>query len=314
MKDKLLKLLCCPKCKEDLAIHKSEIVSDKIRNGDLQCPVCQIKYPIKNFIPRFVKTDKYVKSFSFEWQIHHKTQLDSTRSVSESEDTFIEKTGLKLEKLKGKLILDVGCGVGRYIEPVARCAQEVVGIDLSYAVDSAQENLKYFDNVHIIQADIFNLPFKKETFDFIYSIGVLHHTPDTKKAFLNLIPFLKKGGSIAIWLYSNETRYERVSNKFTDFYRFFTRRLPKRLLWYLCHLAIPLYTLKNIKKLRTVLDLVLPMSNHPDPEWRVLDTFDWYSPMFQHKHTYREVVAWFEEAGLRDIELLNFPVSVKGRK
>jgi len=311
MKDRLLRLLCCPECKADLGIRKSKSLNSEIESGVLQCPICQAEYQIINFIPRFVSTDKYVKSFSFEWTIHKKTQLDSATGKTESKDTFVEKTGIELEKLRDKIVLDAGCGMGRFMEVVQPYAKEVIGIDLSFAVDSAYENLKKFDNVHIIQADVFNLPLKNNTFDYIYSIGVLHHTPDTKKAFMNLPCLLKSGGEIAIWVYSDETSYTQI---ITDFYRLFTVHLPKKLLWYLSHLAIPFYYFKKIPKVGALINLVFPMSSHSDWKWRVLDTFDWYSPKYQHKHSYREIINWFKEAGLKDVELLNFPVAVKGRK
>ncbi|MFQ5867210.1 MAG: methyltransferase domain-containing protein [bacterium] len=314
MKNKLLKLLCCPKCNAGLGIGKFKSVNSEIKSGIFQCPVCQAEYQIIDFIPRFVETDKYVKSFSFEWTIHKTTQLDSATGRSESKDTFVEKTGIELEKLRDKIVLDAGCGMGRFMEVVQPYAKEAVGIDLSFAVNSAYENLKKFDNLHIIQADVLNLPLKKNSFDYIYSIGVLHHTPDTKKAFMNLAGLLKSGGEIAIWVYSNEKSYTCIKNKFTDFYRLFTVHIPKKLLWYLSHLAIPFYYFKKIPKVGTLIDLTFPMSNHCDWKWRVLDTFDWYSPKYQHKHTYREVIHWFKEAGLKDIELLDFPVAVKGRK
>jgi len=314
VKNRLLKLLCCPKCKADLGIRKSKSVNSEIESGILHCSICEGEYQIINFIPRFVSTDKYVGSFSFEWKIHKKTQLDSATGKTESKVTFIQKTGTKVENLRNKIVLDVGCGMGRFMEVVQPYAKEVIGIDLSFAVDSAHENLKKFDNVHFIQADVFNLPLKNNTFDYIYSIGVLHHTPDTKKAFMKLPCILKSGGEIAIWVYSDETGYTRIRNRFTDFYRIFTTHLPKKLLWYLSHLAIPFYYCKKISKVGAFLDLVFPTSNHPVIEWRVLDTFDWYSPKYQRKHTRDEVINWFKEAGLKDIELLDFPVAVKGRK
>lgn len=314
MRDNLLKFICCPICKADLILTQAEICTEEIKSGTLSCSRCRKTYPVTDFVPRFIASDKYVGNFSFEWLLYKRTQLDSATGFSESKDTFIEKTGIEPEQLKNKLILDVGCGTGRYMEVVTEYAAEIIGVDLSYAIEAARENLGHKKNAHIIQADIFDLPFRAQTFDFVYSIGVLHHTPDTKKAFEQLIPLVKKNGTISIWVYSNETRYEQIRNKFTDFYRHFTVYLPPKWLWYLCHLAVPLYTLKKVKKIRTILDLILPTSNHPNMDWRILDTFDWYSPKYQFKHTYIEVENWFREAGLTDIQRLSFPVAVKGEK
>jgi len=58
----------------------------------------------------------------------------------------------------------------------------------------------------------------------------------------------------------------------------------------------------------------IPMAHNPDPKWRVLDTFDWYSPWYQSKHTYEEVFRWFEECGLEDLRVVMQPISVTGRR
>ncbi len=314
MRDKLLNYLCCPGCRGELNLAVELRVGEEIKEGFLTCGNCQARYKITNFIPRFVSSDQYAANFSFEWQLYNRTQLDSANRTRESKDTFFEKTGFSPEELKGKVILDGGCGMGRFLEVAQPYAQEVIGVDLSLAVESALVNLRQFANVHIIQADLFALPLKKEICDFIYSIGVLHHTPGTQAAFKKLLPHLKTGGTIAIWVYSNETAYTRSRNWWTDLYRHFTVPMPKRLLWLLCHLAIPFYYLKKIPKVGTLLDRIFPMSNHPVASWRVLDTYDWYSPKYQWKHTSDEVTAWFKEEGLAGITTLSFPVSVKGRK
>ncbi len=78
--------------------------------------------------------------------------------------------------------------------------------------------------------------------------------------------------------------------------RLVTTRLPTRWLYALCHAAIPLYYLYRIP-LFYPLRLLTKIAMDPDPEWRVLDTFDWYSARYQWKHTYAEVRSWFEGAG-----------------
>src|SRR5260370_3352504 len=95
--------------------------------------------------------------------------------------------------------------------------------------------------------------------------------------------------------------------------RSITTRLPPRWLYWLCHVAIPLYTIYRIP-LFYPLRLVTKIAMDPDPEWRVLDTFDWYSPRYQWKHTYAEVREWFEQGGLQEIALLPRPVAVRCSK
>jgi len=313
MKLQLLKYLKCPKCNLDfnLRIIKE---TQEIEEGELICRGCSKTYLIKDYIPRFVETDEYVKSFSFEWTLHRETQLDSFSGTNESEEIFKAKTGFDLKELNGKIILDVGCGAGRFTEITAKYGGEVIGVDLSFSVDSAFKNLGFKKNIHIIQVDIFNLPFKEEIFDYIFSIGVLHHTPNPKEAFKQLVKFLKKNGEIAIWVYSNEGFIRKIYNKISDFYRLFTVHLPPKLLYYLSHLSVPLYYLKKIKIIGKLLLLLLPTSTHPNPQWRILDTFDWYSPKYQSKHTFNEVISWFKEVNLKKIKKIDIPISIKGIK
>jgi SAM-dependent methyltransferase len=165
---------------------------------------------------------------------------------------------------------------------------------------------------------VFSLPFAPASFDFIYSIGVLHHTPNCEQAFKGLPKLLKPTGSIAIWLYSGYNKWYRLS----DVYRKVASRLPAPLLHALCQIAVPLYYvhhgLRRVpligRPMSTLLHQLLPISLHRNAEARVLDTFDWYSPTYQSKHTYEEVFRWFESCGLDSLHVLHEPIAVRGRR
>lgn len=283
----------------------------------LACPACGRSYPLIRGIVRFVDAQKYAGTFGFQWQRYTHTQLDN-ECTRESENTFRRKTGFMPEELRGKLVLDVGCGMGRFADVANRWGARVLGVDLSEAAAVAARNLADRDSACFFQADLFSLPFSPGSFDYIYSIGVLHHTPDCEKAFKSLVPYLKPGGRIAIWLYSGYNKWYR----FSDIYREVTTRMPARWLHGLCHIAVPLYYVH--RALRAIplvgrpasglLAHLLPVSENPDREWRVLDTFDWYSPRYQSKHTYEQVFRWFEECGLEAIRVLHEPVAVQGCK
>jgi hypothetical protein len=137
---------------------------------------------------------------------------------------------------------------------------------------------------------------------------VLHHTPDTRAAFLRLAPLLKPGGVIAIWVYSTKLRWFIGS----AILRTITPRLAKSWLFKASRIAIPLYHVHRIRMVGTVTSLLLPTSLEPDPEWRWLDTFDWYGPRYQWKHTDAEVEGWFREAGLTAVQRGTVPVSIRG--
>ena len=296
--------LVCPSCQADLPRGSSWPA------GGMRCGGCQATYAARGGIPRFVPSDDYVGNFSFEWLRHRRTQLDSALS-QESEQTFRAKTGLTPESVAGRRVLDAGCGMGRFAEVASRWGGEVTAVDLSLAVEAARDNLGDRPNVRIYQANLFALPFKPASFDVIYSIGVLHHTPNCEAAFRNLVRYLAPGGIIVTWLYEQD---HGLWMRCSDAYRRVTTRLPSRVLHALAHVAIPWYYLTKLPALGRACYTILPISTHPKAEWRVLDTFDWYSPKYQSKHTYPEVARWFESEGLSRIRLLDVPVAVSGMK
>lgn len=130
------------------------------------------------------------------------------------------------ELFVGKLGLDAGCGFGRHIYHAALCGAEMVGIDLSSAIDSAHANTRHLPNVHLVQADIYALPFAPGTFDFVYSVGVLHHLPDPAKGVRLLVPFVKPEGLMYVWLYSKS---RPLLNAALEVCRAVTTRMPHRL-------------------------------------------------------------------------------------
>lgn len=311
MKLSALDLLRCPACRSVLTPEIDVQNGAEVKHGQLSCAACRASFSIVDSIPRFVETDSYTQAFSFEWNVHRTTQLDSVNGRTDSEDRFARTLGFPLSQLEGKVVLDVGCGTGRFAEVALKYGATVVGVDLSLAVDAAFKNVGAHPRMHIIQADVFRLPLRLDTFDLIYSLGVLHHTPDCRKAFEQLPPYLKPAGTVAITVYTGSNKYYVSA---TNFWRRWTPGLPKRVLYALCHIAIPLYYLYRIPGLRQVGMGIFPINMDRDWRWRVLDTFDCYSPTYQSFHSYPEVFEWFEKAGLRGIRIVEPAVTVIGRK
>lgn len=303
----LLSLLRCLNCAGRLEADNK---------GGYICPSCHRAYPNERGVARFVDPDNYAGSFGFQWHRYSTTQLDNDQ-IRESDRHFRIKTGLRPEDLNGKLVLDVGCGMGRFAEVATRWGARVVGIDLSAAAEMAAKNLSNREFV-AFQADVFALPFAPESFDLIYSLGVLHHTPDCEQAVKVLAKFLKPGGTLAVWLYSGYNKWYR----FSDFWRKYTSRMKPETLHGILKAAVPV--LYNLNRGLSVIPVVgkpvagavhhvFPVNRQSDPEARVLDTFDWYSPKFQSKHTYEQVFRWFEDMGLEDLHVAEVAVSVRGR-
>ena len=283
--DRILPLLCDPKTGEEVRLVGDAFASDSSQ------------FPIVRDVPRFVSTDHYVKSFSFEWNTHFNTQLDFVRGDDSSEQQFIQKTGFTPEQLQGKLVLDAGVGAGRYSDIVSRWGADVVGVDLSYAVEASQRNFASRPNVFIAQADIGALPFRPGSFDAIFSIGVLHHTPDTRHYFLKLVPLLKPGGTIAIWVYPREGDYI-VRERWIRF----VNKIPPRMFYAWCRAFVPWGQKHLANPWVGLTRRLFPFSTQGlGLENDILDTFDGYSPTYHGIHSPEEVEGWFREAGLSNI-------------
>jgi len=317
MKRDLTGLLCCPDCKDDLILRDETPSKPHVETGALLCSRCGTSYPIVRGIPRFVESDQYVGSFSYEWNRWNRVQLDVANGDIESEQTFAEKSGFTPVDLQGKLVLDVGCGAGRFLDVASRWGARAIGVDLSFAVEASHRNLGDRPNVSVIQADVFRLPFRAGTFDAIFSLGVLHHSRDTREAFLRLPPLLKDNGDIAVWLYYYT---DRVYNMASDFWRAVLRPMPTSVVYAWSWLLVTLFSrlwMMPFMSRRPFMHIrrVLPVNTHPKAGWRVLDTFDWYSPRYQDKDcSPARVIGWCRQGDIRDVQVLSFPTSIRGRR
>jgi SAM-dependent methyltransferase len=304
----VLAWLRCPVCRSQF--QTGDISAERIDAGRLTCEQGHT-FPVTRGVPRFVATDSYTRSFSYEWNRFRKTQLDSQTGRTDTRDRLQASLSFPLEELRGKLVLDAGCGMGRFAEIVHRYGGEYVGVDYSFAIDAAQANAGHLNGVHFVQADLFHLPFADEVFDVVMSLGVLHHTPDPRRAFASLPRVLKPGGRLTVTVYDAGNKVYVANSRF---WRRFSTRLPKRALHALSYAAAPLYYLWTLPGLGWLLRSAAFISLERDWRWRVLDTFDWYSPRYMSWHTHYEVFGWFKENGFEQVEVLAPSISQIGVK
>jgi SAM-dependent methyltransferase len=307
MKRALLQWLRCPLC---ASVFNLSGDADRVTSGTLVCEQGHT-YPVVSGVPRFVPSAAYTDSFSYEWQRFRTTQLDSTAGGTATRDRLQASLNFPLESLRGKLVLDAGCGMGRFAEVVHRYGGQYVGFDYSFAVDAAYANVGHLDDVHLLQADLFALPFAPDTFDLIICLGVLHHTPDPPRAFASLPRVLKPGGKLSVTVYDAGNKVYVLNSRF---WRRISTRLPRRVLHALSYAAVPLYYLWTLPVVGWLFRSLAFISLEPDWRWRVLDTFDWYSPRYQSWHTHHEVFGWFKHNGLQQVEVLAPSVSQIGVK
>jgi SAM-dependent methyltransferase len=310
MKKTALRLLVCPACGDALELRAGSTEGPEVIEGRLLSGGCGRSYPIRAGVPRFVEHGAYAASFGFQWNRFGGVQLDSRSGLRESERMLEAVTGWTERDYRGRLVLDAGVGSGRFAEIAAAKGGEVVGFDLTEAVDAAFDNVGRHPRVHLVQADLFQMPFRATSFDLAYSVGVLHHTPDPRAAFARLATVVRPGGGLAVYLYH---RYG-PGHHGSDALRRLTTRLPRGLMLGLSAAAIPLHYLYRVPLLGPLLRLAAPISQHPDWRWRWLDTFDWYTPRYQWKFLYPEIHRWFLECGFEDVRVFDDPIRMRGTK
>lgn len=245
------------------------------------------EFPIVRAIPRFAG-ETYIESFGVQWNRYEviRPEMDTA--------TFHAKTGCWPQDLAGKKVLDAGVGGGRYARLIGEVGAQLVGLDLSSAVEKARKVCEDLPQVNIIQADLLNPPLSESVFDFAYSIGVLHHCPDPRKAFAQVAKSVKPGGQLAVWLYRRNTLPQELINKAL---RAVTTRLPDSVLKFWSKLlTIP----GGVPGLKQTGSKLINFSTFEDKHLRLCDNYDWYAPKYQSHHTLAELRQWYLEEGFEE--------------
>lgn len=311
MKRSLVKHLVCPVDGIPLELEIAETEGGEVKTGTLRSAKGR-EYRVRNFVPRFVDGDDYTSSFSRQRE-HVQRHFDSYRNGFDEAATtrlFRQSTGFDLSRLDG-VTLDAGCGYGRFLRVIDRAGGEIIGVDLSSrTVELAFDFAGRGEHVHIVQADLTKLPFARGHFQRAFSIGVLHHTPDTRASFEGLLPHLADGSEIAIWVYAPEKKV--ASNR----WRKLTTKLPLAAVYAWCISNEVLFAgVRSLPRGGGRFSALIPGGTLGTPFWvRVMSDFDDLTPRYAHVHTATEVRDWFAASGLVEVEMLRRPTAVRGRK
>ena len=311
--NKLLETLRCPSCRSSLSSSADD---------SLTCPRCDISYPIVDGIPRLLLPGmrdalrgdvsatgmdgaqvETALSFGYEWHRFPEMYEEWEKQFL----NYMQPHGPDF--FPGKRILDAGCGNGRFAYYAAKYGAEVWAIDLGPAVEVARKNTESC-NVHVIQADLHNPPFALESFDFIYSIGVLHHLPDPEPAFQNLLRFLKPGGVVQIYLYwkPEQRPVKAALLSGVSAARRLTTRLPHKAVHLLAYptammahvfLVWPYRILRRLPFLNRIAEEI-PMKQYATLPFRVCvnDQLDRFSAPIENRYTRADVQNWLARAAL----------------
>ena len=313
-----MQILRCPISNQPLEIENAASMSKSgdIEEGWLKTADEQYRYQIRNHVPRFVPEFNYADNFGMQWNQFAKTQLDSHSGHPISSERFWGATGWNPEEMRGQWVLDVGCGSGRFAEIALEAGAKVIALDYSSAVDACYANLKHHPNLYVIQGDVYALPFEANSFHFIYSIGVLQHTPDVERSFMSLTKKLAPSGMLCADFYWN--RIQTLLN-LKYLLRPITKRMNQQKLFILLQKSIPKLLkasqfLGNVpligrflKRLVPIVDYtgVYPLSPSQIEEWALLDTFDMLAPAYDKPKSIRTIKRWFKQGGLKNIEVFH---------
>ncbi|HJR05825.1 MAG TPA: methyltransferase domain-containing protein [Pyrinomonadaceae bacterium] len=314
MQMKLLEVLGCPKCRGELALGASveRDAEGNVETGELSCARCAVSYPIRSGIPRFIGDDNYASSFGYQWNRFRLEQLDSANGTHLSHKRFYSETEWPKEWMAGKWILDAGCGAGRFLDVAAQTGAQVVGMDISSAIEASRDNLKGNPNAHFVQASIYEMPFRDGVFDGVYCIGVIQHTPDPLKSVRALPRVLRAGGRIAYSMYEKR-KYTLFHSKYI--LRPLTKKMGQKTLLQTIRAAMPvLFPLSEVAfrvpVAKRFLQFAIPIANYVgEPElnvrqryaWSLMDTFDMLAPQYDQPQTEPDVTAAMQSAGITDI-------------
>lgn len=312
MNARILEWLACPRCGANLRLQSKTTSGEEIENGTLTCERCGKDYPIVRGIPRFVEPENYAGTFGHQWNKFAQLQLDSKNGTHFSRERFFSITEWDPAELNGKLILDVGCGAGRFSEVALSMGAEVVSMDLSSAVEACRLNLAPNPKLHVLQGSIYEFPLKRAIFDFVYCIGVIQHTPDPRRSIDEILKMVRPGGKAGLWIYELNWKSFVGTAGFKYFLRPLTKRMAISQLEFWCNRIekwcrpFNLWARKRGAIGKVIMRMLpaaaahlhgIPLSDDDFCEWVRLDTFDMYSPAHDHPQRFNDVKLWMADAG-----------------
>ena len=342
--------------------YQTEIIT-----GDLRCESCAATYPVENGVPRILppelrtvsgrmgrqdpRQDVRIETFMDQIQpvkgggqtdLFSQIQMANQSNYGYEWNAFsheyegwesVYKEYYVFEKdafFKGKIGLDAGCGMGRYtLVPVSKGA-EMVGLDLSNAIEASYAKSVNIPTFHAIQGDIYNLPFRENFFEFAQSLGVIHIAPDPEGALRSIMRAVQEKKKIFVYVYpsfKDENVLKYLLLKLVNPLRKITVKLPSNYLYRLLYLFLPIvlvlfyfpsWVLWHIPGLRKI-SKILPYSYAQYRGRKIRDIhmnlFDRFGNPVERRYSRQEMEEWMGSAGLKEYTLhFNDGWSVSGVK
>jgi 2-polyprenyl-3-methyl-5-hydroxy-6-metoxy-1,4-benzoquinol methylase len=285
--------------------------------SDLTCAQGCI-FPIVNGIPRFVSSENYANAFGRQWNKFRKTQLDSHTGATISRDRLQRCLGGSLDVIRGKSVLEVGCGAGRFTEVMLKAGAQVVACDLSSAVEANYENCRQLsEDYFVCQANALELPVAPKSFDFVVCLGVIQHTPSPEQTIAALARYVRPGGTLAIDHYPPDYPLTR-SRAIT---RSLLLKLPPRVAHHLAltlaRVLVPVHRLtwnnrRGVWRVRVWLAKHSPLVDYYGEfaiksellaEWAILDTHDTLTDYYKHLRSEAQIEQSLRACGFSRVQV-----------
>lgn len=252
---------------------------------------------------------KVVDGFGDEWLKFYEYDDDLIAKVASEYFNILNADMINA----GTYALDIGCGTGRWTKYLSKKVRFIEAVDPSHAIFAADKLLGEIKNVRLSQASIETLPFADETFDFVMSVGVLHHIPDTRKALNDCVKKVKRGGYFYVYLYYNLDRrgpFYRTLFKMSELVRRIVSRLPGKIKHFVCDILAILFYMPFILAGRLIkflgfnnLAKRMPLYCYQNRPLFLIrnDTLDRFGTRLEQRFTPKQIFEMMENAGLTDI-------------
>jgi len=329
--------LVCTSCQGDLVVAETTLVEGarELIEGTLRCRLCAASYPVTRGIPRFLDSVRgYNRSWNYKWEaidrgrgLNHAI-LDKDNPAYALHDIYDRNShgGRAFAPMRGGRAIEIGCGVGQYVlkSLADHGPSKIVAFDLTEGVDTlrrivADRYPEYMERITFVQGSVFALPFRPASFDYVYSLGVLHHTGDTQRAIRAAAGLVRDGGHLNLWVYAAAAyhidtrepgraalsgwfpllRIAHVRLQTRAWYALFARLRPEQADRVLRFFASDFwYRLSKTPLLKVVPRLIMSPPPHPDRDYRHINLFDGYVNAWAENWNEAELFPLLRECGI----------------
>jgi len=221
--------------------------------------------------------------------------------------------------VRGNIGIDIGsgCGYDTYIMATNNPLVKIVSLDISDGIYKSKELAMNLKNTRFIKGSALDMPIKGDTFDFAYSFGVLHHTPDPAKCVREIAKVIKKGAPIFLYLYENhaDNFMKHSALKIVIFLRKITTKISPRILYLISYLVSPIFVIlftypsKIIKKFNATKYLAdkIPFNFGTHPFSLAGDLYDRFSAPIEYRFNRKEAHDLLGKNGFTNIKIDKLP-------